>query len=164
MSQSFDPGTDHTGDDVVANQRYQAAPQAGARVRESQQEGVAPLISDLLKDLQDLVRGEFKLAKVELRESVSNASRGAGMIAAGAVVCLVGFIVLMLGVAYLLDLWMPMWVAAGIVGIVLLVIGAIVALSGKSSLSSQNLTPDQTIDSLKEDQTWAKQEIKSVKN
>ncbi|HET8523549.1 MAG TPA: phage holin family protein [Thermomicrobiales bacterium] len=162
MSQSYDPGSGRPRDDVIADQRYQGTAQPGAPP--SGQEGIAPLISDLLKDLQDLVRGEFKLAKVELKESASSAARGAGMIAGGAVVGIVGFIILMLGVAYLLDIWMPMWVAAGIVGIVLLVIGAILALSGKSALSAQNLTPDQTIDSLKEDQTWAKQEINSVKS
>lgn len=162
MSQSYDPGSSRPRDDLVTGQRYQGTPRATSQ--EAGQEGIAPLISDLLKDLQDLVRGEFKLAKVEMKESASGAARGAGMIAGGAMVGLVGFIILMLGVAYLLDLWMPMWVAAGIVGIVLLVIGAIVALSGKSALSAQNLTPDQTIDSLKEDQSWAKQEINSVKS
>jgi uncharacterized membrane protein YqjE len=162
MSQSYDPGSSRPRDDIVAGQRFEGA--ARPATGDLNQEGIAPLLSDLLKDLQDLVRGEFNLAKVEMKESASSAARGAGMIAGGAVIGIVGFIILMLGVAYLLDLWMPMWVAAGIVGIVLLVIGAIVALSGKSALSAENLTPDQTIDSLKEDQTWAKQEINSVKS
>jgi uncharacterized membrane protein YqjE len=162
MSQSYDPGSSRPRDDVIADQRFEGT--ARSVPREPGQEGIAPLISDLLKDFQDLVRGEFKLAKVELKESASSAARGVGMIAGGAVVGVVGFIILMLGVAYLLDKWMPMWVAAGIVGIVLLAIGAILALSGKSALSAQNFTPDQTIDSLKEDQSWAKQEINSVKS
>jgi hypothetical protein len=35
-------------------------------------------------------------------------------------------------------------------------------MAGKNKVSSANLTPNQTIDSLKEDQQWASQQIKSV--
>ena len=59
--------------------------------------------------------------------------------------------------------WRWFWIAAGIVGIALLVIAAILALSGKKQLNATSLKPDRTIDSLKEDQQWAKQQMSSVK-
>jgi hypothetical protein len=46
---------------------------------------------------------------------------------------------------------------------VLILIAAILAMSGKNKLSASNMKPEQTIASLKEDQEWAKQQINSVK-
>jgi uncharacterized membrane protein YqjE len=125
--------------------------------------GVGSLVSGVIEDLQSLVRSEVQLAKVELKEDAREIGAGAGMLAAGALVGLVGFIFLMLGVTYLLNKSLEMWLAAGIVGVVLLIIAAIVAMSGKNKLSAANLKPAQTIDSMKENQEWASRQIKSVK-
>lgn len=139
----------------AAGARPDANPAAGA-------EGVGTLIAGAVQDLEDVVRAEIKLARTELKEDAVAAGRGIAYIAAGAIVGLVGFIILMLAVAYLLDTWLPLWIAAGIVGIALLIIAAIVALAGKSKLSASNLKPEQTIESLKEDKAWASRQINSV--
>jgi hypothetical protein len=55
-----------------------------------------------------------------------------------------------------------MWQSAAIVGAVLLVIALVMLMSGRKKVSAANLTPTKTIDSLKEDQAWASQQIKSV--
>ena len=118
----------------------------------------------MLKDLQDLVRGEIKLARTELTEDAKQAGRGIAMLAAGAIVGLVGFIFLALAATYALDTWLDnMWLSALIVAAVLVVIAAVLASIGKSRLSAGNLKPEQTIESLKEDQEWAKQQMNSVK-
>lgn len=125
-------------------------------------ESLGTLVTGIVADLQDIVRGEVQLAKTELQEDVSALGKGIAAIAAGALVALVGFIFLMLGVTYLLNKSLEMWLSAGIVGVVLLVIGIIAALMGKNTLSAANLKPEKTIDSLKEDQEWASRQIKSV--
>jgi len=129
----------------------------------STQESLGTIVTGIVEDLQGIVRGEVQLAKTELKEDASSLGKGAGMIAAGALVALVGFIFLMLGVTYLLNKSFQMWIAAGIVGLVLLLIGVIAAMAGKKTMSAANLKPQKTIDSLKEDQQWANQQIKSVK-
>lgn len=129
----------------------------------SSPESLGTIVTGIVEDLQGIVRGEVQLAKTELKEDASSLGKGAGMIAAGALVALVGFIFLMLGVTYLLNKSFQMWIAAGIVGLVLLLIGVIAAMAGKNTMSAANLKPQQTIDSLKEDQQWANQQIKSVK-
>jgi vacuolar-type H+-ATPase subunit I/STV1 len=88
--------------------------------------------------------------------------KAAGSLAAGAMIALVGFIFLMLGATYLLNKSLEMWIAAGIVGLALLLIGAILVMSGKNKLSAASLKPTRTIDSIKEDQEWASHQIKSV--
>jgi len=148
MSNVIDPGSARFG---AAGQRSQPAP-----------EGIGPLLADLLKDLQQLVRGEIALARAEIREDVGQAGRGVASMAVAAIFGLTGFIFLMLGATYVLNIYMRMWIAAAIVGGVLLLIALILAMSAKSKLSATNLRPDQTIQSMKENQEWAKQQINSV--
>jgi uncharacterized membrane protein HdeD (DUF308 family) len=88
--------------------------------------------------------------------------RGATGIAGGAMLALVGFFVLMLGVTYLLNKSLEMWVSAGIVGVALLLVGGI-AMVGKNRRSAANLKPTETIASLKKDKEWTSQQLKSVK-
>jgi hypothetical protein len=125
-------------------------------------EGVGSLIAGLIKDLQDLVRAELKLAQTEIKEDVAAAGKGIGVVAAGALVGLVAFIFLMLALTYLLAIWLPMWVSAGLVGVVLAVAAAVALSAGRNQLKAANFVPEQTIATLKEDQAWAKQQINSV--
>src|SRR5215213_10080979 len=127
------------------------------------QESVGSLISGLIKDLQELVRGEIQLAKTELRDDAMTAGSALGSIAAGALVGVTGFIFLMLGVTYLLNKELEMWQSAAIVGAVLAIIAAVLFMMGRKQLSAATLKPDRTIDSLKEDKEWAKQQMTSVK-
>ena len=126
-------------------------------------ETIGDTVKDLIKDLQDIVRGEVQLAKTELKEDASQIGKALGMIGAGVFFGLVSFIFLMLGVVYILNQWLEMWLSALIVGVALAVIAAILAMSGKSQLSKASLKPDDTIETLKEDKQWANQQIKSVK-
>jgi len=149
MSNVIDPGAGRFG-------------AAGSR-GQPPQEGIAPLLGDLLKDLQRMVRGEIALARSEIRDDVSQAGKGVASMAIAAIVGLTGFIFLMLAATYVLNLWVRMWIAAGIVAVVLLVVAAILAMNAKSKLSAANLKPEQTIESMKENEEWAKQQINSVK-
>jgi uncharacterized membrane protein YqjE len=126
-------------------------------------EGLGSLISGIIKDLQDLMRAEVQLAKTELREDATGIGKAIALIAAGAFIGLVGFIFLIQAIVWILDEFMNDWIAAGIVALALLLIAAILAMSGRSKLSQASLKPEQTIDTLKEDQAWAKQQINSVK-
>lgn len=143
------------------NSAHATAKEAGSGTAEGP--SVGTLVAGVIGDLQSLVRSEVQLAKTELKEEARELGAGAGMLAAGALVGLVGFIFLMLGVTYLLNKSIEMWLAAGIVGVVLLLIAAMVATSGKNKLSAANLKPAQTIESMKENQEWASRQIKSVK-
>ena len=133
--------------------RYQAS--------DSQGESIGAILGGLLSDLQGMVRGEIALARAEVKEDVSTIGKAIGALAAAAIFGLTGFIFLMLGATYVLNIWMRMWIAAAVVGAVLVVIALILGMSGKSKLSASNLKPDQTIDSVKETREWAKQQISS---
>lgn len=120
-------------------------------------------VTGIIEDVQNIVRGEVQLAKTEIREDVGKLGKALGMIGAAAFLALVGFIFLMLGVTYLLNKSLEMWISAGIVGLALLIIGAIIGVIGKNQMQDANMVPDKTIDSLKEDKEWASHQISSVK-
>jgi uncharacterized membrane protein YqjE len=134
-----------------------------ARPRGTDGESVGSLISGLIQDLQEMVRDEIRLARAELRDDAMTAGRGVAVLAAGALVGLTGFIFLMLGATYLLNKWVQMWIAAGIVGVVLAVVAAVCIYAGRNKLRESNFTPEQTIATLKEDREWAKQQTNSVR-
>ncbi len=138
------------------------APGAGGP-NQSNPEGLGSLVTGIVEDLQGIVRGEVLLAKTELKEDVSILGKAAASLVAGALIGLVGFIFLMLAVTYLINTQLEMWLSAGIVAVALLLIAGILVMSGKKAMSAASLKPDETIDSLKEDQEWANQQIKSVK-
>ena len=140
-----------------------APPGRSTTGEQADSEGIGTLISGVIKDLQELMRAELRLAQTELKEDATAAGRAIAVIAVGALIGLVGFIFLMLAVTYLPDRWVSQWVRALIVGAALLVIALILALNGKGTLSAASLKPEQTIETLKEDQQWAKQQINSVK-
>jgi len=163
MSQDFQRRAGSPPGDAVVGQGFRPTAATSPRRGAPPNETTGDLVSGVLQDLESVVRNEIKLAKAELKEDAAVAGRGIAYVAAAAGVGFVGFIILMLAVAYLLDIWLPLWVAAGIVGIALLVVAAILAFAGKSNLSASSLKPEQTIESLKEDKAWASRQINSVK-
>lgn len=147
---------------TASSPRVNLAPGPGG-TNQSSPEGLGSLVTGIVEDLQGIVRGEVLLAKTELKEDVSKLGKAAGSLVAGGLIGLVGFIFLMLAVTYLLNQWVEMWIAAGIVALALLLVAGILVMSGKKAMSAASLKPEETIDSLKEDQEWASQQIKSVK-
>jgi hypothetical protein len=140
-----------------------AGPPPG-RAADQPTEGIGTLITGLIKDLQDLVRAEIRLAKLELQADAKQIGGAAGMLVAGGVVGLVGFIFLMLTLMYLLNEWIgELWISAGVVTLALVIATAILVSVGRNRLREANLTPEQTIATLKEDQAWASQQINSVR-
>ena len=153
---------------MSANSGYGSAdyrpPPADTRYqdRTESNESIGSILSGLLGDLQGMVRGEIALARAEVKEDVSAVGKAVTSLAAAAFLGLTGFIFLMLGATYLLNIWMRMWIAAAIVGAILLLIAAILGMNGKGKLSATNLRPDQTIASVKETTEWAKQQMTSA--
>ena len=97
------------------------------------------LVKKLSTQLSDLIRGEMALARAELTAKGKRAGTGAGLAGAGGVLALYGGGALVAaaiaGLATVLDVWL----AALIVGVVLLVVAGELAMAGKSLI--QKATP-----------------------
>ncbi len=117
------------------------------------------LFSDLSSDLSTLVRQEIELARAETTEKVSKAAQSAGMLVVGGLVAYAGLIIVLIAVAILLGAIMPYWLSSLIVGAIVLIVGAVMAISGKNKLANLNVVPEKTVATLKDDARWAKEQI-----
>ena len=129
-----------------------------AQVRDERSLG--DLFSDLSRETTTLVRQEVQLAKAELTQSATEAARGIGMLVAGGAVAYAGLLFLLLAIVYgLIEAGWDAWLSALIVGAVVVAIGAILVLRARESLKPANLAPQKTVETLKEDAAWAKEQI-----
>ncbi len=81
----------------------------------AKERSVSDVFQDILRNLQEMVRSEIRLAKVEIRGEVKQAVSSAVWIAAGCVAAMSAWIFLLWTLAYALATHMPMWAAMLIV-------------------------------------------------
>ena len=127
--------------------------------------GIGTLVRELAGGSAEMIRGEARIARIEIGGVVRGIATGTGFIAIGGVLALLGGLSLLAGVILLIgDQWLPRdlyWVAALLV---VLVTGGIALLffrRGMSLLSPASLAPDQTVETLKEDREWLKRRMTS---
>jgi uncharacterized membrane protein YqjE len=121
--------------------------------------GLGELLGSVASDIQELVRGEVRLARAELDQKVNRIIMAAIWLVGGALVAFAGLVVILQGVAAALALVLPTWAASLIVGVLIVVVGALFARSGLSMLSLKTLTPDRTASSLRKDAQVVKEHI-----
>jgi uncharacterized membrane protein YqjE len=127
----------------------------------------APL-GELLKrfgqDAGTLVKQEITLAKLELRESAKSLGKDAAKIGAAAGLGLFGALAfLAFVIAGLGDLIDNYWLSALIVAVLLLGAAAVMAKGALAHMKKNSLAPQETVQTLKEDQRWAKREVQDFK-
>lgn len=92
------------------------------------------LVGALGEQLSDLVRSEMELGRLELKETVKRAGTGAGLFGGAGVVALYGGGALVAAVVLALALLLPAWLAALLVGLVLLAVAGVMGLLGKKQV------------------------------
>jgi len=118
------------------------------------------LLSRLTKDFSSLVSTQVELAKLEIKEEVGRAGKGAGILTGGAVAAWLAVVLLSFAAAWGLAEVMPTGFAFLIVGAVWLVVAAVLLLRGRNELKSVNVVPEQTKAELQEDIQWARQQTR----
>jgi len=118
------------------------------------------LFGNLARDMGTLVSQEITLARTELAEKASRVGKDIAMLAVGGLIAYAGLLAIIAAVIFLIaDRGVPLWVSALIVGGIVAVVGYLLVQRGISALKQQDLTPHQTIQSIKEDTQWAKEQI-----
>ena len=118
------------------------------------------LFSDLASEMSNLVRQEVELAKVEVGQKAKYVGRNIGYLVVGGAVVYAALLAIIAAIIMLLDRVMPSWGAALLVGVLVGVVGWLLIGKAMSALQQTDLTPRQTVETLKEDATWMKQQIK----
>jgi hypothetical protein len=128
-------------------------------MQRKEERSLGDLFSQLTHDLSTLLRQEVMLAKTELNQKASAMGKDVGLLAAGGALAYAGFLVILAGVVLALGLVLPWWASALIVGVVVAAIGYFLIRKGQTALKQADLTPKQTIETLKEDQQWVKEQV-----
>lgn len=129
---------------------------------------VEPSLGDLFRELAQesstLIRQEMELAKVELRDNVRAFAKDAGKIAVGGALLFVAFLILNAFLIVLIgDALDNYWLGALILGVIYLIIGGVMAMSGKKGLQRDDFKPSETLRTLREDKIWAQSEAHEMK-
>jgi hypothetical protein len=113
---------------------------------------VFKLIADIPTLLIDLIKSELANVKNELTAKLKAVGIGAGLLVGAAVLALYLLGVLLVAVIWGLGEVMPIWLSALIVAVVLIIVIAVLAFLGiKKVQQGVPPTPEETIDSVKQD-------------
>jgi len=141
---------------------------ATALTTKNDNESLPTLFSRLGDDVMQLFDTKMSLLKVELKEEANTYARSGIMIGVGGIIAAIGFALLNVALAFVIStlfadtaLSQPARYAIGFVtaGVVYLVVGVIIISAMKGRLAKQNLIPDRTVEELRKDKQWLKNEL-----
>ncbi len=122
------------------------------------------LFKRLTTDTTELIRAEMTLAKVEMREIGANAGRDASKIGMATGLALIGALALatflIIGLGDLIDSYAA---SALVVALLTLGIGAWLGRNAMDDIKRRGLAPKKTVQTLRDDASWAKEEGRELK-
>lgn len=137
----------------MAQQQMTATPAKDER-------SLGELFSDLASETSNLVKQEVSLAQTEMTQKAVKVGKNVGFLVVGGAVgyaALLAFLAaLIIGLGRLLDNY---WLAALIVGVIVAIAAVVMILSAISALKNTGLTPTQTVETIKEDAQWLKDQM-----
>jgi uncharacterized membrane protein len=125
-----------------------------------QERSIGELFGQLSQDMTLLVRQEVQLARTEMSEKLSRLATNLISVGAGGFVAYLGGLALVAAVILALrDLAnISLAVSALIVGAILAVIGWVMLQRGLKEMKRVDLAPRRTVETLKDDVQWAKEQ------
>lgn len=117
------------------------------------------LFSELAAETGTLIRQEVALAQAEITYKATSAGKQIGFLAVGGAVGYAAMLAIMAGIILALSSFMPAWIAAVLVGGVVGAASYFVISSALERLKNTNLRPEETVESIKEDAQWLKDQV-----
>jgi uncharacterized membrane protein YqjE len=133
----------------------------GGPVRPAADQSTSELVQRASEQISRLVRDEIALAKAELAEKGKHAGVGVGLFGGGGVLAMYGVGAMVATLIIVLDLFLPLWLAALIVTVALFAIAGVLALLGKWQITKAvPPEPTEAVASVKADVDEVKQAVK----
>lgn len=120
------------------------------------------LLKQLADDGEEILRYQLRIVKAELKEEAEKAATGVALLAGSAALGTGALFCVAIASVLLLGKEMEMWVAAFVVGGAFAVLGGLAAFTGLKMLRSVDPTPNEAIESLKEEAECAKQTLRDM--
>ena len=126
---------------------------------QKEERSLGDLFSELASETGTLVRQEVALAQAELTAKATRVGKNVGFLAVGGAIGYAAMLAILAGVIIGLSYFMPAWLAAMLVGIVVGIAAYVLISSALTSLKETNLKPEDTVESIKEDAQWLKNQV-----
>ena len=118
------------------------------------------LFADLASEMSNLVKQEVALARVEMTQKAKRVGKNVGYLVVGGAIGYAALLAVIAAVIMLLDRVMPAWGASLLVGVLIAGISWLLIGKALNALQETEITPRETVETLKEDAAWVKQQIK----
>jgi len=133
----------------------------GGPARPVADQSTSELVQRASEQLTRLVRDEIQLAKAELAEKGKHAGIGVGLFGGAGVLVMYGVGALIATLVIVLDLFLPLWLAALIVTAALFLGAGIMGLLGKNQVGKASPPePQEAVASMKADVDEVKHAVK----
>lgn len=126
---------------------------------EQDERSIGDLFSQLAAETGTLVRQEVALAQAELTTKATSVGKNVGFLAIGGAVGYAAMLAILAGIIMALSYFIPAWLAAMGVGGSVGVVAFVLISSALTELKKTNLTPADTVESIKEDAKWLKKQV-----
>ena len=127
---------------------------------EKQDRSIGDLFAELADETALLIRQEIALAKVELIQKASRVGLNIGFLVLGGAIAYAALLAFLAALIILLANVVPWWAAALIVAVAVGIVAAVLISKALTTLKKTDIAPRQTVETLKEDAQWAKQQMK----
>jgi hypothetical protein len=129
------------------------AREMSARTSESplDRESTAGLLGRLFSELTELFRNELALAKAELSASATRTKSGLASLMGAVATLLAGSLALVAAIILVLSKVMEPWLAALIVGVAIVAVGAVLLKNARKKLVPPHIELDRTKESVRSD-------------
>ena len=124
-----------------------------------EERSLGDLFSELAADTGTLVRQEVALAQAELSGKATRVGKQVGFLAVGGAIGYAAMLAIMAGVIIGLSNFIPLWIAALLVGAVVGAVSFFLISSAIERLKNTNLKPEESVESIKEDAQWLKNQL-----
>lgn len=121
------------------------------RQRSARPPTIRKLLRHLLDQLSMLFRQELSLARAELSQSLTSLRAGAVSVALAGALLFAGLLLLLFAAVLAFALIVPAWLAAVLVGVIVLLIGASLLGLGVSRFRATSIQPKLSGESLRKD-------------
>jgi len=124
-----------------------------------EERSLGDLFSELASETGTLVRQEVALAQVELTNKAASVGKNVGYLVVGGAVAYAAALALIAAVIIGLSYFIPAWASALIVGVIVGVAAYMMISSALAALKKTDLAPRETVETLKEDAQWLKNQV-----
>lgn len=123
---------------------------------EHPEKSLGDLVGDLTSEFSTLVSTHIDLAKAEIKQDAREAGRAGAMFGGAGVAALLALVMVSTAAAWALAETMAAGWAFLIVGVIWGLVAAVLAMSGKKKVDEMNPGPHETMQEIKEDRQWIK--------